>query len=128
MTASYGANALSLLGRWYLADVRPAVYLGASIGAAYGTVRATGTRAPDGVFVSPGESYECSDIGRVGGTASLSAGAEFEIAKGLAIVADARATGFVLSNSASTFGGCAPGTGPALVGVLRLGASYRFDL
>jgi hypothetical protein len=80
------------------------------------------------VYVTPGESYECSATGTVGGTASLSVGAEFEIVKGFSVVTDARATGFVLSGSSSTFGGCAPGTGPALVGVLRLGASYRFDL
>lgn len=128
LQASYGADSLSLLGRWYFADVRPAFYLGAAVGPAFGTVRATGTHAPEGGFVEPGQPYECSRIGTVGATASLSAGVEFEIVKGLSLVTDARATGFFLSNSANTFDGCAPGTGPALVGLLRLGASYRFDL
>jgi hypothetical protein len=126
--ASYGADVLSLLGRWYLSDQRPALYLGLALGPSLPTVRATGTRAPDGVFVMPGEAYTCSDDGKVGGAVSGSVGVEFEVATGLSLLADARATGFAMSRSPDAFGGCAPGTGPALVGAARIGASYRFGL
>jgi hypothetical protein len=128
MQASYGVDSLSLLGRWYFTKERPAFYLGLSLGAALPHERTIGTRAPEGVFVTPGESYSCSATGRVGGTGSLTAGVEFEVASRLAILADARAAGFLMSQSASSFGNCAPGTGPAFVAALRVGASYRFGL
>ncbi|HVW29491.1 MAG TPA: hypothetical protein VHC69_29205 [Polyangiaceae bacterium] len=128
MEASYGVDTLSLLGRWYFSKERPAFYLGLSVGAALPDERSTGTRAPDGVFVTPGESYSCSASGRVGGAASATAGVEFEVANRLAILADARAAGFLMSKSADAFGGCSPGTGPAVIGALRIGASYRFGL
>ena len=128
MEASYAADTLSLLGRWYFSKERPALYLGLSLGAALPTERTTGTRAPEGVFVTPGESYSCSATGRIGGTASASVGVEFEVANRLAVLADARVAGFLMSRSASAFGGCAPGTGNALGGALRIGVSYRFGL
>jgi hypothetical protein len=126
MQASFGADTLSLLGRWYFTKERPAFYLGLSLGAALPTVRTTGTRATD--FVMPGAPYSCSANGPVGGAASLSAGVEFEVAPGLALLADARAAGFLMSRSNTAFGGCAPGTGPAVGGALRLGVSYRFGI
>jgi hypothetical protein len=126
MQANFGVDTLSLLGRWYFTKERPAFYLGVSVGPALPTARATGTRAND--FVMPGEPYSCSANGRVGGAASLSAGVEFEVAPGLALLADARAAGFLMSRSSAAFGGCAPGTGPAVGGALRLGMSYRFGL
>ncbi|HEX4336918.1 MAG TPA: hypothetical protein VH062_13455 [Polyangiaceae bacterium] len=128
MEASYAVDTLSLMGRYYFSKERPALYLGASIGAAMPTERTTGTRAPDGVFVTPGESYTCSANGRVGGTAAATVGVEFEIARRLALLADARAAGFLMSKSANAFGGCAPGSGGAFVGGVRLGLSYRFGL
>jgi hypothetical protein len=124
--ASFGVDTLSLLGRWYFTKERPAFYLGVSLGPSLPTARATGTRAMDGVM--PGEPYSCSATGRVGGAASLSAGVEFEVAPGLAVLADARAAGFLMSRSDRAFGGCAPGTGPAVGGALRLGVSYRFGM
>jgi hypothetical protein len=126
MQASYGVDALSLLGRWYFSKERPAFYLGVSLGPALPDARATGTRASN--MVAPAQPYECSASGHVGGAASLSAGVEFEVAPGLALLADARAAGFLMSRSANAFGGCATGTGPAVGGALRLGASYRFGL
>jgi hypothetical protein len=128
MEASYAVDTFSVLGRWYFADVRPAMYLGLSVGAALPTEHTIGTRAPDGVFVTPGEPYSCSASGTVGATAALTAGVEFEVAPGLSLLADARAAGFFMSRSANAFGGCAPGTGPAVIGAIRLGASYRFGL
>ena len=126
MEASYGVDALSLLGRWYFSKERPALYLGLSLGAALPTARTTGTRASN--FVMPGEPYSCSATGPVGGAAAATVGVEFEVAPGLALLADARAAGFLMSRSANAFGGCAPGTGPAVGGALRLGVSYRFGL
>ena len=59
---------------------------------------------------------------------SLTAGVEFHVTSGLSLLADARATGFAMSRGADAFGGCSPGTGPAVVGALRFGAAYRFGL
>jgi hypothetical protein len=126
MQTSYGVDTLSLLGRWYFSKERPAFYLGVAIGPALPHARTTGTRASDGV--APGAPYTCSATGSVGGAASLTAGVEFEVAPGLALLADARAAGFLMSKSDSAFGGCAPGTGPAFSAALRLGVSYRFGL
>jgi len=128
MEATYGVDSLSLLGRWYFSKERPAMYLGLSFGAALPYERSTGTRAPGGVFVTPGEPYACSATGRVGAAASATVGVEFEVATRLAILVDARGAGFSMSRSANAFGGCAPGTGPALTGALQIGASYRFGL
>jgi hypothetical protein len=128
MEASYAVDTLSLLGRWYFSKERPALYLGGALGLAMPTERTVGTRASEGLFVTPGESYSCSATGRIGGAANATVGVEFEVAPGLAVLADARVAGFVMSRSANAFGGCAPGTGPALLGALRLGVSYRFGL
>lgn len=126
--AVYGADVLSLSGRWYFAPSRPAFFVQVDIGAALPTVRASGTRAGAVPFVSPPTAFECTSFGREGAGMALTAGVELDIATAWAFMGAARAHGLLLSRSSDSFDECAPGTGPAVGGALQVGFAYRWDL
>jgi hypothetical protein len=126
LNASYLVDTLWLAGRWYFSETRPAFYLSLAAGPALPRVRTTGTRLSTDVLVVPPSSYECSRAGRVGAGIALAAGGEFDVSESWSILGEARFSGHFLSGAADSFSGCAPGTGPTLAGVLRVGLSYRF--
>ncbi len=126
LSASYFAGTLSLAARFYLSERRPAMYLALAAGPALPMVSAAGTRAPGGTFVTPPQPYQCTDWGRVGAAAQAALGAELDMAEAWSFLAEARASGYFLSDAADAHGGCAPGSGPAVAGALRLGFGYRF--
>jgi hypothetical protein len=126
LNASYLADTLWLAGRWYFTGDRPAFYLSLAAGPALPRVRATGTRASTDALVVPPQSYECSRAGRVGAGVAFAAGTEFDLAESWSLLAEARFSGHFMSGATDAFSGCAPGTGPAVAGVLRLGLAYRF--
>jgi hypothetical protein len=124
--ANYLIDTLWVSGRWYLADARPAIYLGAAIGPAIPRTRATGTQPSDLPLVSPPVSFECSESGKVGLGLAGVVGAEFDVADQWSFLADARIAGHVLSQSADQFNRCAPATGSTLGGTARLAVQFRF--
>jgi len=126
LNASYLVDTLWLAGRWYFTETRPAVYLSLAAGPALPRVRATGTHASTDALVVPPAAYECSRAGRVGAGVALAAGGEFDISESWSLLGEARFSGHFLSGGTDAFSGCAPGTGPAVAGLLRLGVSYRF--
>ncbi|HEX7670874.1 MAG TPA: hypothetical protein VF395_14865, partial [Polyangiaceae bacterium] len=126
LNASYLVDTLWLAGRWYFTETRPAFYLSLAAGPALPRVRASGTRLSTDALVVPPLAYECSRAGRVGAGVALAAGGEFDISESWSLLGEARFSGHFLSGGADAFSGCAPGTGPAVAGVLRLGLSYRF--
>jgi hypothetical protein len=126
LNATYLADTLWLAGRWYFTEDRPAFYVSLAAGPALPRVRATGTRASTEALVVPPESYECSTGGRVGVGVAAAAGGEFDVAESWSFLAEARFSGHFLSGAGDAFSGCAPGTGPAIAGALRLAVAYRF--
>lgn len=126
LNVSYLADTLWLAGRWYLTDDRPAFYLSLAAGPSLPRARATGTRASADALVRPPEAYDCAAGGRVGAGVAAAGGAEFDVAESWSLLGEARVSGHFLSNASDTFGGCAPATGAAVGGALRLGAAYRF--
>jgi hypothetical protein len=126
LNATYLADTLWLAGRWYFTDARPAFYLSFAAGPALPEVRATGTRASAAALVTPPEAYECSRMGRVGLGVGAAAGGEFDVAESWSFLAEGRLSGHFMSSAGDAFSGCAPGSGPAMAGTLRLGVAYRF--
>lgn len=126
LNASYLVDTLWLAGRWYFTETRPAFYLSLAAGPALPRVHATGTRMSSDALVVPPVAYECSRAGRVGAGVALAAGTEFDISESWSLLGEARLSGHFMSAGTDAFSGCAPGTGPAIAGVLRLGVGYRF--
>jgi hypothetical protein len=126
--ASYLADTLWLAARTYFSEERPAFYLGLAAGPALPHVRATGTRATTAEFTRPPDPFQCSSAGRVGAGVAAAAGVEFDIGDDWSLVGEARGTAHFLGKSAAAFDGCAPGSGTAIGGSLRLGIAYRFRI
>lgn len=126
MNASYAADTLWIGGRLYFSEERPAFYLGLAAGPALPRVRASGTRATTSEFALPPEPFECSATGGVGGAAAASAGVEFDLGDAWSFVSEARGVAHFLEKS--TIDGCAPGSGSAFSGSLRIGIAYRFQI
>jgi opacity protein-like surface antigen len=128
LNASYDVDTLWLGGRFFFSENRPAFYLGIAAGPALPRVRATGTREVGSPFAQAPQPFECSASGSVGAGVTASGGVEFDIADQWSLVGEGRAVGHFIGKSAGPFDGCAPGSGPAVGGSLRVGFSYRFEL
>ena len=125
VNAAYRVDTLWLQGRWYFSEKRPAVYVTGAAGPALPVAKATGTRPPEDPLVSPPVSYQCTETGKVGLGLAAALGVEFDIARAWSFVSDARFAGHVLSSDSSAFGDCAPATGSALSGTVRVGFQLR---
>lgn len=126
MSASYAADTLWIGGRIYFSEERPAFYLGLAAGPALPRVRASGTRTTTAEFTLPPQPFQCSATGGIGGAAAASAGVEFDLGDAWSFVSEARGTAHFLDKS--SIDGCAPGSGPAVSGSLRIGIAYRFQI
>jgi hypothetical protein len=126
MNVSYAVDTLWIGGRFYFSEERPAFYLGLAAGPALPRIRASGTRATTNEFTEPPQPFQCSATGSVGGAAGVSAGVEFDIGNAWSFVSEARGTAHFLGKS--TVDGCAPGSGTAIGGSLRIGIAYRFQI
>jgi hypothetical protein len=124
--ATYLVDTLALLGRYYFSEGRPSVYLSLAGGPSVARVRATGTRATSDALVVPPTPYTCSTSGPVGGSIAAAIGGEFAVADNLTLAGEALFAGHFLSHSQSAFEGCAPATGSAFTGGLKLAIAYRF--
>jgi hypothetical protein len=126
MNASYSTDTLWIGGRLYFSEERPAFYLGLAAGPALPRVRASGTRTSAAEFTVPPEPFQCSAAGGVGGAAAASAGVEFDLGDSWSFVSEARGSAHFFDKS--SIDGCAPGSGPAVSGSLRIGIAYRFRI
>jgi hypothetical protein len=126
MNVSYAADTLWVGGRVYSSEERPAFYLGLAAGPALPSVRASGTRETQEAFTRPPQPFECSATGSIGAAAAATAGVEFDLGDAWSFVGEARGMAHLLGKS--SVDGCAPGSGTALSGSLRIGIAYRFRI
>lgn len=125
INASYRVDTLWLQGRWYFSERRPAFYVSGAVGPALPVANATGTRPSNEPLVAPPVPFQCTETGKVGLGLSAGAGAEFDVARDWSLLGDARLVGHVLSRDSAEFGACAPATGSALAGTVRVGVQLR---
>ncbi len=126
LNASYSVDTLWIGGRLYFSEERPAFYLGLAAGPALPRVRASGTQVTPAPFTQSPQPFQCSATGDVGGGAAASAGVEFDLGDAWSFVSEARGVAHFLGKS--SIDGCAPGSGPAVSGSLRIGIAYRFQI
>jgi hypothetical protein len=127
LDARYAVDTLWLGARFYFDQRRPSWYVGAAIGPALQRVRGVGTRTSR-PFNASNAPFECEETGGFGAGLRAGAGAEIDLAERFSFVSDLSAVGHVLPGASDAFDGCAPGAGPALQGVFRIGLAYRLPL